>query len=81
MIDLFLNGLTGFIFGYKLIGLFFSKPPEVNPQDYIFSTAGSVLGGIIGAAILIGIKWYEKDKQKLKAPERRTCLLYTSRCV
>lgn len=76
MIDLFLNGLTGFIFGYKLIGLFFSKPPEVNPQDYIFSTAGSVLGGIIGAAILIGIKWYEKDKQKLKAPERRTVRIW-----
>lgn len=74
--DLFLNGITGFIFGYKLIGLFFSKAPEVNAQDYIFSSAGSWLGGLIGAAVLTGIKWYEKDKQKLKTPERRAVRIW-----
>ncbi|RYY50182.1 MAG: diacylglyceryl transferase [Chitinophagaceae bacterium] len=76
MMDLFLNGLTGFIFGYKLIGLFFSKPPEMNPQDYIFSGEGNFLGGIIVALALAGLKWWEKNKQKLKAPERRAVRIW-----
>ena len=71
MMELFLNGLTGFIFGYKLLGLFIDKAPEVNAQDYIFSSQGSVFGGILIAALLAGIKYYEKKKQQLKKPERR----------
>ncbi len=76
MMDIFLNGITGFIFGYKLFGLFFSKPPEVNAQDYIFSTAGNVAGGLLVAAALAGLKWWEKNKQKLKTPERRTVRIW-----
>jgi phosphatidylglycerol:prolipoprotein diacylglycerol transferase len=71
MLELFLNALTGFIFGYKLLGLFINKAPEVNAQDYIFSSQGSVFGGILVAALLAGIKYYEKKKQQLKTPERR----------
>lgn len=71
MMELFLNGLTGFIFGYKLLGLFIDKAPEVNAQDYIFSSQGSVFGGILVAALLAGLKYYEKKKQQLKTPERR----------
>lgn len=71
MMELFLNGLTGFIFGYKLLGLFIDKAPEVNAQDYIFSSQGSVFGGILIAALLAGLKYYEKKKQQLKTPERR----------
>ncbi|MEP6710791.1 MAG: prolipoprotein diacylglyceryl transferase family protein [Ferruginibacter sp.] len=69
--ELLINALVGFLFGYKLLGLLFSKPPEVNAQDYIFSKQGNILGGIAFAAILIGIKWWDKNKQKLKEPERR----------
>ncbi|MEO5942363.1 MAG: prolipoprotein diacylglyceryl transferase family protein [Ferruginibacter sp.] len=71
LIDLLINGIIGFIFGYKLIGLLFSKPPEINAQDYIFSKDGNILGGILIAAILIALKWWDKNKQKLKEPERR----------
>lgn len=76
MMDIFLNGITGFIFGYKLFGLFFSKPPEVNAQDYIFSTEGNIAGGLLIAALLAGLKWWEKNKQKLKTPERRTVRIW-----
>ena len=34
--ELLINAVVGFIFGYKLFGLFFSKPEGINPQDYIF---------------------------------------------
>ncbi|MEO7045785.1 MAG: prolipoprotein diacylglyceryl transferase family protein [Ferruginibacter sp.] len=69
--ELLMNGIIGFIFGYKLIGLLFSKPPEINAQEYIFSKDGNIVGGILIAAILIALKWWDKNKQKLKEPERR----------
>ena len=71
LFELIINGLVGFVFGAKIFGLIFSKPIEVTAQDYIFSTEGSIVGGIVFAAFLVGLKWYEKFKQKLKVPEHR----------
>jgi len=76
LMDLFLNGVTGFIFGYKLFGLFLNKPAEVAAPDYIFSTQGNLLGGLLTAAALVGLKWWEKNKQKLKTPERRSVRIW-----
>ena len=70
-LDLFANFITGFIFGFKLFGLMLNKPADVNPQTYIFSREGNLLAGIIVGLILIGLKWWEKNKQKLKQPEQR----------
>ena len=70
-LDLFVNFITGFAFGYKLFGLMLDKPADVSPQAYIFSRDGNLLAGIIVGAILIGLKWWEKNKQKLKEPEQR----------
>ena len=69
--ELIINALAGFIFGYKISGLFFSKPDGINPQEYIFSTAGNVFGGLLLAVLLTWLKWWDKNKQKLKEPERR----------
>ena len=74
--ELAFNGIVGFIFGSKLFGLLFSRPPEMSTQDYIFSREGSLVGGLLLAAVLIGIKWYDKNKQKLKEPERRTVRIW-----
>lgn len=70
-LDLLINFITGFLFGYKLLGLFFNKPDDVNPQAYIFSSDGNLLAGILLGLILAGLKWREKNKQKLKTPEQR----------
>ncbi len=70
-IDLIINALVGFLFGYKLIGLFFSKPENITAQDYIFSRDGSIIGGLLIAILLAAVKWHDKNKQKLKEPERR----------
>ena len=70
--DLFINGLVGFIFGYKLIGAFIaSRSHSIDIQDYIFSSSGSWGGGLILAAILVYFKYREKNKQKLATPEKR----------
>ncbi len=74
--DLLINALAGFLFGYKLFGLFFSKPDDVNAQDYIFSKDGNILGGLLVGALLAGLKWYEKNKQQLKNPEKRNVRIW-----
>jgi prolipoprotein diacylglyceryltransferase len=74
--DLLLNGVVGFIFGYKIVGLLFSKPVEVNAQDYIFSRSGNFIGGLLLAALLMGLKWREANKQKLSKPEKRTVRIW-----
>lgn len=75
-IDLLVNALIGFLFGYKVLGLIFNRPEGTNPQEYIFSSQGSILGGLLLAAVLAAVKWYEKDKQKLKEPERRNVRIW-----
>ncbi|MEP6927520.1 MAG: prolipoprotein diacylglyceryl transferase family protein [Ginsengibacter sp.] len=70
--DLLINGVVGFIFGYKLVGVFIaSRSQGLDLQDYIFSSSGSWAGGIILAALLIFFKYREKEKQKLAKPEKR----------
>jgi phosphatidylglycerol---prolipoprotein diacylglyceryl transferase len=76
LLELILNGFTGFVFGAKVIGLIFNRPPEVNTQEYIFSMNGNLLAGIAMGAFLAYVKWQEKNKQKLKVPERRTVRIW-----
>ncbi|MEO8765183.1 MAG: prolipoprotein diacylglyceryl transferase family protein [Ginsengibacter sp.] len=71
-LDLLINGIVGFIFGYKIVGVIIAtRSPGLDLQDYIFSSSGSWAGGIILAAILVYFKYREKDKQKLAKPEKR----------
>jgi len=74
--ELILNALIGFVFGFKVIGLLFSRPADMNPQEYIFSGQGNVVGGILIGLALAGMKWYDKNKQKLKEPERRNVRIW-----
>jgi phosphatidylglycerol---prolipoprotein diacylglyceryl transferase len=75
-IDLLISFITGFVFGYKLGGLFFDKPDTVSAQEYIFSSSGNFLVGLLVGGIIAGLKWYDKNKQKLKTPERRTLRIW-----
>lgn len=75
--DLFVNGLVGFIFGYKLIGAFIaSRQADTDLQQFIFSTSGSWVGGLLIAAVLVFLKFREKNKKKLSKPERRVVRIW-----
>jgi phosphatidylglycerol---prolipoprotein diacylglyceryl transferase len=70
--ELILNFIMGFILGFKIIGLFVSDSPlTANPQDFIMSAAGSWPAGILLGALFAGLKWWEKNKQKLAEPQER----------
>ena len=76
LIDLLVNFIVGFAFGFKLVGLLFSKPADMTPQNYVFSGEGNIAGGLIIASLLTGLKWWEKNKQKLKNPEQRSIRIW-----
>jgi phosphatidylglycerol---prolipoprotein diacylglyceryl transferase len=70
--ELILNFLLGFVLGYKILALFIMKSSVTDdPQAFIFSGIGSWPAGIILGLIFAGIKWNEKNKQKLPKPEMR----------
>jgi len=74
--DLILNFITGFLFGFKLIGVMLSKPENVTPQEYIFSSQGNWLAGILLGLLLAAVKWREKNKQKASKPEQRSIRIW-----
>ena len=76
-LDLLINGLIGFVFGFKLLGAFIaSRSGSIDLQEYIFSTEGSWIGGFLLAGVLAFLKYREKDKQKLAVPEQRVVRIW-----
>jgi len=70
--ELSLNFLLGFILGFKLVGLFTADSAlTANVQEYLLSFQGSLPAGIIGGVLLAGLKFYEKNKQKLPQPQEK----------
>lgn len=70
--ELISNALLGFFMGYKIIGAFLLAGEGVDTQAFIFSSQGSWSAGLVLAIFFSGLKWYEKNKQKIKTPEERT---------
>ena len=70
--ELLTNFILGFIFGYKLVGLFFLDSSEnIDPQQFVFSSDGNMPAGLFLGFLFAGLKWYEKHKRKLPKPENR----------
>lgn len=76
--ELFINFLLGFIFGYKLLGVFLEEGALADPQAYIFSSQGSLPAGLLSGLFFVLLKWWEKNKNKLEKPEQRTIRIWPS---
>lgn len=75
--ELIMNFVLGFLLGYKIIGAFVSDSPlAANPPDFILSSEGSWPLGIALGLVFAGMKWWEKNKQKLAKPEERTIRIW-----
>ena len=70
--ELLLNFILGFLLGYKILALFIMKSSATDdPQAFIFSTSGNWPAGILLGLLFAGLKWWDKNKQKLPKPEQR----------
>ena len=47
-----------------------------DPQQFIFSSQGNWLLGILVGSLFAGLKWWEKHKVKLAKPEQRTIRIW-----
>jgi phosphatidylglycerol:prolipoprotein diacylglycerol transferase len=75
--ELILNSLLGFLLGYKIIALFIMDSTATeDPQAFIFSTRGSWAAGIGLGLLFAGLKWWDKNKQKLSKPEKRVVRIW-----
>jgi phosphatidylglycerol:prolipoprotein diacylglycerol transferase len=75
--ELLMNFILGFLLGYKIIGAFVSDSPlAASPPDFIMSSEGSLPLGIALGLVFAGMKWWEKNKQKLAKPEERTIRIW-----
>lgn len=73
IIELILNGLFGFIIGYKIIYGLLNYTAFVNdPQGFILSLKGNFIAGILFAALFAYWAYREKKKQELSSPKTVT---------
>ena len=75
--ELVVNFLLGFLFGFKILALFFNGSEAMqDPQSYIFSSQGNVLIGLLTGGVFLWMKWRERKKQQLKNPEERVVRIW-----
>lgn len=76
MAELFWTGLIGFFVGFKIIGaLLYWKSDTQDLVDFILSREGSVLSGLLLAAVFAGYQYYTKKKKALPKPEQKTVIV------
>ncbi len=62
--------IIGFLLGFKgAEALFHYGDLVANPQDFMLSTRGNLLGGLMTAGISIYLKWNENQKTRLAEPK------------
>ncbi len=67
--ELLSTGVVSFLVGFKFVGIFIDYAEfEANTQDYILSSKGSIIGGLVMAAIFVFFTFYKKHKAKLDPP-------------
>jgi prolipoprotein diacylglyceryltransferase len=69
--ELLVNFILGFLLGFKIIGAIVTPDALNDPQGFILSSKGSTGFGLLIGLFFAGLKWWEKNKQKLKRPEER----------
>lgn len=67
--ELLLNGLFGFILGFKILYIIFNYSEfTIDPPGVVLSMKGNFIGGLILAAVFAYYTYQEKEKTKLAKP-------------
>ena len=71
--ELVVNGIVWFLVGFKIIGGVLNYGAcTANPQAYIFSLEGSLLGGLATGALAVWLRYRTKMKARLPQPKSQT---------
>lgn len=75
--ELMLNGLFGFILGYKIVFIIFNYSDfTLDPPGIVLSTKGNFFGGLFIAAAFAYYTYKEKEKTKLTKPITKQVQIY-----
>jgi prolipoprotein diacylglyceryl transferase len=70
--DLISHFIIGFLIGWKGLGIYLKFAQfSQDPQNYILSSQGFFLGGIVVAALLGGYEYFQLKKKQLPNPETK----------
>lgn len=68
--ELLWNAMLGFLLGWKGLHLLLNfSASTANPQAFLLSGQGNIIGGVLVAGLMAWLKWREKDKVKLAEPK------------
>ncbi len=79
--ELALNGLIGFIFGFKIIGIIVGEADGMEMKGYMSSSHGSWVAGLLLAGVFVYMKYHEKQKEKLPEPKWIDAKIFPSQRV
>lgn len=75
--EMIVSGLVGFLIGFKGIAMITNYSYFVeDPQNFLLSGEGSILGGIIGAVLSVFSTWWSAEKEKLVKPKTEDILVH-----
>lgn len=69
--EYFVSALMAFLFGYKILYLFFESGDGFSPQDHVFSLEGNIYFGLVAAAFILWRTWLS-DKKLRSVPFSET---------
>lgn len=79
-LDIALNGLLGFVLGYKFVYLFLNASEafggESRPQEMLLSADGNWPAGLLLGALFAWMRWREAKKQQLPEPKEETVTVH-----
>ena len=75
--ELLVSAIVGFIIGAKAGGIILDAAEAApNPLGYVLSLKGSIVFGILGAAVAAYIRYADKTKKKLDEPVTKKLAVY-----
>ena len=71
------NALLGFILGFKLVYIMANFPEfQADTAGVLLSGKGSVVGGLVGAALFGAWKWWDSNRNALDKPVKKTVKIF-----
>lgn len=71
------NAILGFVLGFKALYIFSNFPEfQQDPAAVLLSMKGNWLAGIIGAALVGGLKYWDVKRQQLDKPAEKMVNIY-----